>query len=86
MVTNGIILTISGRDTLKPLGIWFRPFTNNVHYSKYHKRCGFGTEETIPQLVKVEVASSLGTLFLKPIIDCSTFGPSRHMLRVAVLL
>ena len=36
MLTNGIILVISRCDTLRPLGILFRPFTNNVHGTKYH--------------------------------------------------
>ena len=39
MVMNGNILAISGRDTLRPLGIWFRPFANSVCDTTYHKRC-----------------------------------------------
>ena len=34
-----ILDAISGRDTLRLLGIWFRPFANNVCDTKYHKRC-----------------------------------------------
>ena len=37
-MTNDIILAISRCDTLKPLGILFRPFANSVHDTKYHKR------------------------------------------------
>ena len=39
MLMNGIILIISKHDTLKPLGIQFRPFANSVRDTKYHKRC-----------------------------------------------
>ena len=39
MLANGIKLAISGHDTLRPLGIYFRPFANSVHDTKYHKRC-----------------------------------------------
>jgi hypothetical protein len=39
MLTNGIILAIMGCSTLKPLGIYFRPFANNGHDTKYHKLC-----------------------------------------------
>ena len=39
-VESGIILAISGRDTLRPLGIRFRPFANGVRGTKHHKRCG----------------------------------------------
>ena len=41
MLTNGIILAISKRDTLKPLGIYFRPFANRpfIHDTKYYKQC-----------------------------------------------
>ena len=39
MVMNGIILAISGRDTLRPLGILFRPWANSVRDTKYNKRC-----------------------------------------------
>ena len=38
MLTNGIILAISKCGTLTPLGIQFRPFTNNVCDTKYHDR------------------------------------------------
>ena len=37
MLRNGIMLTINARDTLKPLGIQFRPFANSVHDTKYQK-------------------------------------------------
>ena len=33
------MLTISGSDTLRPLGILFRLFTNSVHDIEYHKWC-----------------------------------------------
>ena len=36
---NGIILAISGRDNLRPLGIYFRHFANSVHEIEYHKQC-----------------------------------------------
>ena len=39
MLTNNIILAISGCDTLRPLGIWFKPFANSVREPKYHKQC-----------------------------------------------
>ena len=38
MLTNSIILVISGRGTFRPLGIDFRPFANSVCDTKYHKR------------------------------------------------
>ena len=38
-VDNSIILAISGRDALRPLGIYFRPFTTIVCDTKYHKPC-----------------------------------------------
>ena len=34
---NNSILAISGRDMLRSLGIQFRPFTNSVRDTKYHK-------------------------------------------------
>ena len=37
MSRNGIVLAINGHDTLRPLGIWFRPFANGAHDTKYHK-------------------------------------------------
>ena len=33
------MLTISKHNTLKPLGILFRMFANNVCDTKYHKHC-----------------------------------------------
>ena len=39
MLTNNIILATSGHDTLKPLGILFRPFVYSTHDAKYNKRC-----------------------------------------------
>ena len=38
MLTNGMILAISGIDILQPLGIYFRPFANSAHDTKYHNR------------------------------------------------
>ena len=38
MLTNNIILAISGRATLRSLGVWFRPFANNVRDPKYYER------------------------------------------------
>ena len=42
MLTNCIILAISWRDTLRSLGILFRPFTNSVHATKTRKWCSGG--------------------------------------------
>ena len=39
MLMNDIIFTISKHDTLRPLGIQFRPFADSVHDIKYLKRC-----------------------------------------------
>ena len=39
MLMNNIILAISGRDTLRPLGILLRLFANIVRDTKYHKQC-----------------------------------------------
>jgi hypothetical protein len=39
MLTNNIILGISGHDTLKSLGIHFRPFANSICDTKYHNQC-----------------------------------------------
>ena len=39
MLMNGILVAISRRDTLRPLGIQFRPLANSVCDTKYHKRC-----------------------------------------------
>ena len=39
MLTSSIIFVISGRDTLRPLSIYFRPFTTSVCDTKYHKLC-----------------------------------------------
>ena len=33
---NSIVLAISGRGTLRPLGIHSIPFANNAHDAKYH--------------------------------------------------
>lgn len=38
-LTNSFILTISGRDIARPLGIYFRLFANNIHDIKYHNQC-----------------------------------------------
>lgn len=38
-LTNRVVLTINGHDTSYPLGTWFRPFTNCVCDTKYHRRC-----------------------------------------------
>ena len=44
MLLNEIILAISKRDYLKPLGIYSMFFGNSVHDTKYHKWCiGTGT-------------------------------------------
>ena len=40
MLINGVILAINRHDTLRPLGIQFRPFTNSACDTKYHKWCG----------------------------------------------
>jgi hypothetical protein len=34
MLTNGIVLAMSGRDILRSLGIYYTPFTNNVNVTK----------------------------------------------------
>ena len=39
MLTNGIILAISGQDILRRLGIQFTPSTSSVCGTKYHKQC-----------------------------------------------
>ena len=39
LMNYNIKLTISGRDTLKPRGISFRPFLISVCDIKYHIRC-----------------------------------------------
>jgi hypothetical protein len=31
---SSFILAVSGRDTLRPLGIWFRPFVDSVRDTK----------------------------------------------------
>ena len=47
MLTNGIMLTSNGSDTLRPLGIQLRPFANSVHDTKYHiKQCDGMKEPT----------------------------------------
>ena len=33
---SNIMLTISGRDTLRPLDIYFNLYTNRAHDTKYH--------------------------------------------------
>jgi hypothetical protein len=43
MLTNNFILAISGRNTLRPLGIQFRPFANSVQYIKYCNHYSLGT-------------------------------------------
>ena len=35
-----VSLKTSTSDTLRPLGIWFRPFPNSGCDTRYHKRCG----------------------------------------------
>ena len=47
MLTNSIMLIISGHDTLRPLDMWFRLFTNSIHDTKYYKRC---SEVDIPPI------------------------------------
>jgi hypothetical protein len=42
MLRNNFTLASSGRDTLTPLGIQFRPFANSVHDIKDHERCSVG--------------------------------------------
>ena len=39
MLTNGYTLAISGCDTLRRLGIQFRPSANNVCDTNYHEHC-----------------------------------------------
>jgi hypothetical protein len=39
MLIISIILAINRHDTLRPLNIYFRLLTNNVHDTKYHKWC-----------------------------------------------
>jgi hypothetical protein len=41
MLRNIIVLAISGHDTLRPLGIYFRLFANSVYDTKYHKQRSF---------------------------------------------
>ena len=38
-VENNIILTFNIRDTFRPLGISFSPFTSSVRETKYRKFC-----------------------------------------------
>ena len=38
-MTNSNMLTITWHDTIRPLGIQFRPFVNNVSDTKFHKQC-----------------------------------------------
>ena len=54
MLTNGTILALSMRDTLRSLGMWFRPFANSVHDTKYHKQCScfaYNTNNFFPRAV-----------------------------------
>ena len=51
MTFCSIMLAISGRDILRPLGIWFRPFTDNVRDTKYHKWC---SRNVVPTNVRQE--------------------------------
>ena len=39
MLANDSTLAFSGCDTLRLLGILFRPFAKRVHDTKYHKWC-----------------------------------------------
>ena len=39
MLTNEIILAFNGRDTLRPLSLYFKPFANSLHDTNYHKQC-----------------------------------------------
>ena len=50
MLTHSIIMTINERDTSRPLSILFRPFTNSVRDTKYHKWCKGKTMQ--PTIVK----------------------------------
>ena len=50
MLLNIIILAIRGHDTLRPLGIQFMCFANNMLDIKYHKQCsalGVGCSELL---------------------------------------
>ena len=38
MLTNRLLVAINEHDTLRPLGIQFRPFTNSAGDTKYHKQ------------------------------------------------
>ena len=46
MLAKNVILAISKHDTLKPLGIQFRPFANNVRDTKDHKWRSYKDGET----------------------------------------
>ena len=45
MLTNGIILAISRRNTLKPSRHLVWAFAKSVHDTKYHERCSRTVED-----------------------------------------
>ena len=51
LLTNTIILAIDGHETLRPLGIYWRPFANGVRDTKYHKY--FSDQRSLPPLIEI---------------------------------
>ena len=54
MLTNSIVLAIGGRDTLRPLGIYFKSFANSVRDSKYQKQCSLFITQVLPHHIKIK--------------------------------
>ena len=44
---NKMMPAINGHDITRPLGIYFKPFVNNVHDIKYHNWCSANGGEGI---------------------------------------
>jgi hypothetical protein len=65
MLTNSIILAISRRDTLRPLGITFWPFANSVRDTKHHKRCSERSKETDVHIYGKENKETLSCIKLQ---------------------
>ena len=78
MLTSNIILAISGRDTLRPLDISFRPFTKSVHDTEYHERCTIINEFLI--VVDDLCVVDFHVLLILATTDEALVGTSKHWL------
>ena len=72
MLTCNIILAISRHDSLKPLGISFRPHPNNLHDTKYLKQCTSINKPGVPSNPNTSIPMTNNITFISKVAYLKT--------------